>query len=488
MSAAEASARHARIALLIGVMLFIGSAYFFQDPEWNGNSRLNLTRAIVEQGQLSIDDFHDAPGWATGDKAFFGGRYYSDKAIGSSLLAVPVYFVLFRLGATLGTPLEAGLIKHVLTTAVMGAMLALAGVSMYAISVRLARDPWMAALATLFVAFGTMLWPYSAVFYGHLPTAAFLALTFALLVGAAGDPKLGSGWQWFWIGLAAAMAFISDFTSALVIPGLAAYGLYVLKGKRPALVLRTAWPALAGVLLPWAILIAYNLTVYGKPLEFGYSYEVEERFQEIMALGLMGMRLPTLSASFHITVDPKFGLLWQSPVLLMAPIGYWIAFQERRNRAETMVSIWTIVVVFLMNAASFLWYGGSAFGPRLMISALPFFVVPMAMLPRRASWPLAILGTLSVVNMLIPLSGKIQFTRLEFVPARGGFHVDGTLFKGFSLLYGYGLSEVLRLQRLGQSPWTLGTALGWPLWMSIGALLAIESAMLLAIKRHLAKR
>ena len=92
MSPASGAAGHGRVALLLGVMLFLGSAFFYQDPEWNGNSRLNLTRAIVEQGSLRIDDFHDAPGWATGDKAFFRGHFYSDKAIGSSVLAVPIYF------------------------------------------------------------------------------------------------------------------------------------------------------------------------------------------------------------------------------------------------------------------------------------------------------------------------------------------------------------------------------------------------------------
>ena len=63
-----------RSAWLLGIILFFGSAYFYQDPEWNGNSRLDLTRAIVEQGRLEIDAYHDAPGWATGDKAYYDGH------------------------------------------------------------------------------------------------------------------------------------------------------------------------------------------------------------------------------------------------------------------------------------------------------------------------------------------------------------------------------------------------------------------------------
>jgi hypothetical protein len=325
------------------------------------------------------------------------------------------------------------------------------------------------------------------VFYGHVPAAAFLALTFALLTAARSVGEIRPTWQWFWIGLAVAMAFICDFTSAAVIPGLAAYGLYMLKGRNVRQMLGTAWPAVPGLLIPWTILVAYNLAVYGKPLEFGYSYEAEQRFQEIMRLGLMGMRLPTLSAAYHISLDPRFGLLWQSPVLLLAPMGYWVAFRGGKHWAEALFSLYAIAVVFLMNAASYLWYGGSAFGPRLLISALPFFIVPLATLPPRSAWPFAALGVLSAANMLIPLVGKIQFTRLEFNPNRGGFQVDGAPFTGFSLLYGHGLSEVQRLQRLGQSPWTLGTALGLSAWASLGTLILAESALLLGARKQIVK-
>ncbi|HET6846864.1 MAG TPA: hypothetical protein VFH29_08505, partial [Anaerolineales bacterium] len=453
-----------RLAILLGAMLFLGSAYFFQDPEWNGNSRLDLTRAVVERGTLRIDDFHDAPGWATGDKAFFQGHYYSDKAIGTSMLAVPVYLLLYRLSAALGIPLEASLVKHVLTTCVVGVMYTVAGISMFAIAIRLARSTWIAFLATLGIAFGTMLWPYSVLFYGHVPTAGFLALAFASLLVLRDRDETPPALQWFWISLAMGMAFICDFSSAPVIMGLGAYALFLLWGRSPVRALQTAWPAIIGVAIPWMILIAYNLAVYGRPLEFGYSYEVEERFQEIMGLGFMGMRLPTLSAAYHITFDPKFGVFWQSPILLLAPLGYLLAWHERRNRAEALLSVYCIGVVFFMNAASYLWYGGSAFGPRLLISALPFFIVPLSMIRAESAWIMAGLGAWSVANMLIPLVGQIQYTRLEFDPERGGFRVDGDVFRGFSLLYGYGLSQVTSLQRLGKSPWTLGTSIGLPLW------------------------
>src|SRR5258708_8126897 len=62
-------------------------AYFFQAGGWNQNVRFDLTRAIVEQHTLVLDDYIVN----TGDYAFVDRHYYSDAAPGLSMLAVPVY-------------------------------------------------------------------------------------------------------------------------------------------------------------------------------------------------------------------------------------------------------------------------------------------------------------------------------------------------------------------------------------------------------------
>src|ERR671933_1832665 len=71
--------------LLIGVLLLGSYAYFYQGGGWNQNSRLDLSRALVERGTLQIDAYADN----TGDKAVFDGHAYSDKAPGQALAAVP---------------------------------------------------------------------------------------------------------------------------------------------------------------------------------------------------------------------------------------------------------------------------------------------------------------------------------------------------------------------------------------------------------------
>src|SRR5215831_4614347 len=81
----------------IVLLLFLAYGYFIpRGAMWNADTRLFLAASIVDDGSITLDRY--AP--YTGDIASSGGHYYSDKAPGSSLLAVPVYafvkLVLYR--------------------------------------------------------------------------------------------------------------------------------------------------------------------------------------------------------------------------------------------------------------------------------------------------------------------------------------------------------------------------------------------------------
>src|SRR5512137_1771162 len=83
-----------RIAILLFVSLLLTYIYVFPHwLDWNQNSRFDLTAAIVERGELSIDAYVAN----TGDYAEWNGRTYSDKTPGLSFLAVPVYALTHKL-------------------------------------------------------------------------------------------------------------------------------------------------------------------------------------------------------------------------------------------------------------------------------------------------------------------------------------------------------------------------------------------------------
>ncbi len=469
--------------LILGCILFLASAYFYQDPEWNGNSRLDLTRAIVEKGTLAIDEYQAQPGWETGDKAFYNNHYYSDKAIGSSLLALPFYFGFIRLSGLLQITLTSAAIKHVLTTIVMGGAFTAAGLSMFLIAKHLTGSAWKALISSLSLAFGTMLWPYSAVYYGHVLAAAFLAVAFCLLLSMDGEAQTIDSRRLLMVGLLTGLAFITEYTAALIIAVLIVFAVFVLRKQGVAGITRTGGIAFLGAALPLALAMAYNTRVYGSPFSTGYAYEVENRFAAGMSQGILGIGWPSLETMYHISLDPQFGILWQSPILLLAPVGYVIALGVARYRPAALASLGAAVVMLLMNGGYYLWWGGSAFGPRLLIPALPFLIVPLAAISEKLIWLVAGLGTVSGAQMLIPLMGQVQPTLLVYRPHRAMFYVADVPFDGFSLLYDYGIPQIIRQYESGQQAWTLGAALGAPYVVSVPLLLLAEAVLILQFRR-----
>src|SRR5688572_27480693 len=103
-----------REILLVFLIVLIAYGYFFSQQDANTNSRLALVKAIVEERRLEIDTYHDSV-LDTIDKAYYNGHYYSDKAIGTALIGVPIYYAIIRVNNWLGNTLTIKGFKQLLT-------------------------------------------------------------------------------------------------------------------------------------------------------------------------------------------------------------------------------------------------------------------------------------------------------------------------------------------------------------------------------------
>ncbi|HVN17098.1 MAG TPA: hypothetical protein VMT73_15240 [Anaerolineales bacterium] len=461
---------------ILVAMLVFATLYFYQDPGSNGNSRLDMTRAIVEQGSINIDSYHQQINWDTIDEASFNSHYYTDKGIGSSLLAVLPYFLLYKLSAVLGIALNSVVIKHFVTAVVMGGAFTVNGFVLYLIAEKISANRWKALLATLAVSMGTMLWPYSTTYFGHVLAATFLTLAFYNLFISTTNPEIISAKNCLWAGLFAGFAFITEYTTAFVIVGLLVYALYILRKQNPRQFIRLSLVAIFGALIPLSMFFAFNYAIYGNLLAVGYSHEALQEFQAGHATGFMGIGLPDWNAFYRLTIDPQRGLFWQSPVLVLSILGYFFMLKKKIYRAEGLLSVFAITSMLLMNAGYYMWWGGWAFGPRLIIPALPFFIIPFAVLPDNLNPFLEALSIVSIGQMLIPLMGQIQFV-IKYQTVKKIYLVDGQPFKHFSILYQYGLPLIVKLFRAGTPSWNLGHAIGIPFLLSGPTFIIVESLL-----------
>jgi hypothetical protein len=380
-------------ALGIFFVLLLCYAYIF--PRWadpNQNSRLNMVFAVVEDGTFQIDQYVAN----TVDYAKVGEHYYSDKAPGAALLGIPLYAAL---APVLDTPLLSSVTTRLESHSAFAGTLRTEGSGVSAQKVRfaivqvflsllLAALPtaalaaliflWLevvtpAVLPRLVVALGyglaTPAFAYANAFYGHQLSAFLLFAAFYLLARAPTHIGVGRA---LGVGLLLGYAFVTEYPVALMIVPLGLYALYAFWQRRQLAPI--FWLATGGLVVA-AGWMWYNVTIFGGPLELGYSRS--ELWTDQHHTGFMSLTTPTLDAVWGITFSPFRGLFLLAPWLLLALPGFVLWWRAGRLRAEWWLALSITVAIFLFNAASSMWWGGFAIGPRYLLPMLPFLVLPI---------------------------------------------------------------------------------------------------------------
>lgn len=373
-------------ALLIALLL----AYAYVLPrwaDWSQNSRLNLTRALVELGTTRIDAYvHN-----TGDYALYKGHAYTDKAPGPSLMAVPIYAaalpiidhpaVATRLervaggGALSGTlnPEGSGLnsdkvrsfvAQVLLTGAVVALPAALATLVLERLlaGMRVGRGPRL--LVALAYGLATPAATYAGNFYSHSLVASLClgaaALIFWMSAGQGGPTRA------LLAGLLLGFAVISEYPAAIIVAAIGLYALFRLPLGR------VAW-IVAGGLLPLVLLVVYDLVAFGTPIPVGYSHSA--LWQDQHHTGFMSISYPHFEALWGLTFGSFRGLFVRAPWLLLALPGALLWWREGQHRAELMTVVAATAGLILFYASSVMWWGGFGAGPRYIVPTIPLLAL-----------------------------------------------------------------------------------------------------------------
>ena len=422
-----------RAAFPLFALVFGTYAYFYQAGGWNQNSRFDLTRAIVEQGTLSIDAYEGN----TGDKAQREGHWFTDKAPGLSVLAVPAYAVVHAVrpgaivaGSYLGTLFAVALPS------------ALAALQLFALGRAMGLSAgWSAALAIAY-ALGTLALPYSTIFYGHQLSAALGLCAFAL-VWRGRAPVLA--------GLLLGVAVCVDYTSVILVLAVLGYALAKLGARGTAGLIAGGVPAAIA-------LGAYHAAAFGHPLALPYEFVLQEHRR----LGwFMGIAAPDPRVIAALLAGPYRGLFYGSPWLVAGLPGL-VVLARRGFRPEAITCGAIVLAYLLLNAGLVDWHGGWAMGPRYLIPAIPFLAVgamglllawPAGSLARRAAaWTSGSAVMVSIALMLmgtavrpdVPLTIDRPFTQFV-VPsfwhgrvARSNHAIDGEGVSGVRAAWNLG--------------------------------------------------
>jgi len=373
-----------RVLTILSGVLALSYAYFYQAGGWNQNSRFALVRAVLERHTLQIDAYQ----LHTGDRALWNGHYYSDKAPGLSLAALPPAAVARIAARVAGVDPEGfpGLAwtSYLATVVTAGLFTVLAAVAVFVVTRRWGYSPGAALFAAIAFGIGGPAWCYATLFMGHGMTAGCLGASLAvvLLLDQADTRRQRD--VAVALGLMLGWSVVTEFQAA--IPAIVIAGLALARMRRGSREDVTAfiWRLLAAGAACGLVLLVYNALAFGNPLHLGY--QSEEHFEELKR-GFFGITSPEWWRIRELLVGRYRGLLPLFPLAGIAPVGLLVAARDPQRRATALAALSIALYYLVLNASYHYWEGGWAYGPRQIMSAMPFVALGLGPLwDFRSTW------------------------------------------------------------------------------------------------------
>ncbi len=381
--------RARRRTVLAIVLVGVAYATLIQSFSWNQTSHYDLIRAL-NNDSTTIDANHTN----TGDEVFYKGHWYSARAPGLALFALPFYDTITALGAdSLAKESQAqrgddemiyfvGLWGNVLP----GLLLLLL---VWQVSERF--EPGYGVASAVVLGLGTMVLPLSTLLFSHVFSALLGFAAFALMLRERDGPP--SPMLLALAGLAMGYAVASEyplFFVALVL------GLFLLSRRdalNPTAVITRAGAYIAGGVVGIVPLLLYNHYAFHSWTHLAYSDVPRQQ------KGFFGIGAPSLKVAATLLLDSR-GLLTISPVLIMAAIGTVMLYRRgRRAEALTIAGICLCYVGY--NSGYYLPFGGGFMGPRFLTTMLPFLACPLGLALKRFPGPTIALAAVSITTTLI---------------------------------------------------------------------------------------
>jgi hypothetical protein len=209
---------------------------------------------------------------------------------------------------------------------------------------------------------------------------------------------------------AGALAGVAGLVEYQAAPACVVLGVWVLVAER-----RRPWVLLAfalGVAPFAAALLAYNNAAFGSPLALSYTHVATAGFASNHDHGIGGIDAPKLRAVAGLLFSAKRGWLVTTPLMWLALPGCaWLA---RRHRALGVAIALMIALQVIVIAGFDGWWGGWAYGPRLLLPVLGLAFIGIGFAfdaLRTRPWGVALVAALVLVGAA--QSGLMQATFFE---------------------------------------------------------------------------
>jgi hypothetical protein len=345
-----------RTALIASFAIYLGLGLLSARQVGPGGDEphyLVIAHSLLADGDLQIENNHQRGDY----RAFFGGTLrpdymtrgangaiYSIHAPGLPVLLLPGYAAAGYRGALL----------------IMCLIAALAALAVFELAEALTSrgTAWLTwAAVCLTVPFV----PHAWLLFPETPGALLVAWA-ALWVWR---PAPASAAAWLWRG-AALGALPWLHTKFIVFSAIFAVALGIRLRRQPRALAALAL-ALGATIGLW---LAYFYAIYG-------VFDPEAPYGDYTSQFVLLRNIPR--GLLGLLIDQKFGLLFYSPVYLLAIAGMWIAGGRRPLRWASAVLVVTAAAFIASSARLHMWWGGSSAPARFLVPVLPCLAPMLAL-------------------------------------------------------------------------------------------------------------
>lgn len=335
----------------------------------DGETMFQVTRALAESGRLDLPPDIVAPvtfisedntGTEIASIAVGrDGRTYAKYGLGQSLAALPLY----RLGRAWQVATDSPYAVRWTTTLLSGLATAVTAGLLLSLACELGFPTRVGITLALVLGICSPAWPYTHTFFSEP------LVTCCLVLAALSAVRFAQRDQVRWLALMGSALGFALFTRINALAALPAFGLYLAltwkarRSPRP-LIFRQAAVGLIPFGAGVGLVLLYNLARFGSLFDFGYR---TDNWQTPFFLGLYGL-----------TLSFGKGLLWYMPPILPGVAGFRSFARQRPPEAWLCLSLFLGYLLF--HSPYTYWEGGWCWGPRLLLPALPFAILPVGSL------------------------------------------------------------------------------------------------------------
>ncbi|MBD3389051.1 MAG: hypothetical protein GF416_08185 [Candidatus Altiarchaeales archaeon] len=412
---------------LLASSVFFASTYGFYGS--NTGSHYALVRAVVENQSFKVNSFVRYTGLI--DYAVYEDNAYSDRAPGLAFAAAPFYLTgklassvlplaAYYRGWDPGNP--AGFTTLLLPVIAGGLSVAL----LYRICRELGGSVYASLITAFTLAFATIFWKHSTMFFSHVLSAflLLLGLCLALTLKSLKKQRSHACAMFFALGYMVVVEYANILLTAIVVSYLFASRKMTVKDVT-SMKKEILHPILC-LIVPLLIIPFYNSINFGDPMTTAYKYSPHHGW-----VGDLGEALSTplsegVPGLLFTGEQVNGGLFLVSPILLLSIWGLKYMYRSRKPESMLVAALFLAHLLFYGKYKT--WGGGGISDTRYLITVTPIIVLPLYawvdgfLLKRKHEFekafytlPLLVLFGMSVVNVMGDIATEEGHGTREFI-------------------------------------------------------------------------